>query len=113
MTSAIRLELAYAMRRFRSQPIVGVTVALTMTIVIAAATIVYSVIHAVLLRPLPYRNAGALVAIGHRSAASPVGPMVVSAPGFHDYQRLPSITAAAVENETGLNLTGTAQVERV
>ena len=39
--------------------------------------------------------------------------MVVSAPGFHDYRQLPSVASAAVENETGLNLTGAGQVERV
>ena len=113
MAVPIRLEIAYALRRLRTNPIVALTVTLTMMIVIAAATIVYSVVDAILIRPLPYSDAGALISIGHRSSASRNGPMVVSAPGFHDYQQLPSIAAAAVENETGFNLTGTRQVERV
>jgi putative ABC transport system permease protein len=54
-------DLAYAARILRKTPAFAVTATLTIALGIGAATAIFSVTNAVLLRPLPYRNSGRLV----------------------------------------------------
>src|ERR1019366_3434178 len=53
-------DLAYALRTLRGSPIFAVTAILTITLGIGAATAIFGVTHAVLLRPLPYKSPGRL-----------------------------------------------------
>src|SRR5450631_4224377 len=54
-------DLAYAVRTLRRSPAFAITAAVTIALGIGAATAIFSVTNAVLLRPLPYRNSGRLV----------------------------------------------------
>ncbi|HXW89396.1 MAG TPA: ABC transporter permease [Terriglobales bacterium] len=54
-------DLAYAVRTLRSAPTFTTTVVLSVALGIGASTAIFSVINAVLLRPLPYRNPDRLV----------------------------------------------------
>jgi len=56
-------DFAYAVRTLRNSPIFAATVAATLALGIGASTAIFSVTNAVLLRPLPYRNANRLVLV--------------------------------------------------
>jgi putative ABC transport system permease protein len=62
-------DLTYAARRLRSAPGFTATAVLTVALGIAATTTIYSVVDALMLRPLPYREPGRLVDVGAANAA--------------------------------------------
>src|SRR5579863_3920323 len=54
-------DLAFAGRTLRKSPIFALTAALTIPLAVGASTAIFSVTHAVLLRPLPYKEPNPLV----------------------------------------------------
>jgi len=81
---AIRQDLTHAIRQMLRHPLAsGVTVA-TLAVGVAATTIVYSVVHAVVLAPLPFEEPDRLV---HVSQTSPQGRLYsTSEPNFVDFR---------------------------
>lgn len=57
----LRKDLAYAWRTLKKSPMFALTAAITLALGIGAATAIFSVTNAVLLRPLPYRDPDRLV----------------------------------------------------
>ena len=56
-------DLGFALRVLRKRPAFTAAVALTLGLGIGATTAIFSVVHAVLLRPLPYSNADRVVTV--------------------------------------------------
>ena len=56
-------DVAYAWRTLRSNPAFSLTAIITLALGIGASTAIFSVVNAVLLRPLPYGDAGRLTLI--------------------------------------------------
>jgi predicted permease len=57
-------DALYALRTMRKEPVFAATAILTLALAIGGNTAMFTVIHAVLLKPLPYPDSGRLVGIG-------------------------------------------------
>ena len=58
-----RTDLRHALRTLTQRPVVTALAVFTLALAIGATTAMFSVVDAVLLRPLPYPDAGRLVAL--------------------------------------------------
>jgi putative ABC transport system permease protein len=76
-------DLRYAATQLRRHPGVGVIVVLTLSLGIGATTAIFSVVHAVLLTPLPYDAPSELVTVTTRVGDSQL-PRFVSGPDVVD-----------------------------
>jgi predicted permease len=107
-------DLRYAWRTLRRQPATAAAILATLALGIGANTAVFSVVHAVLLRPLPYRDPGQLVIIWEQRPAEGADANVVSPADFLDWSRLnQSFTGMAAFLPTTGDLTGTGNAVQI
>ncbi len=76
----------HALRRLVRQPGFSLPVVLTLALGIGATTAVFAVVNGLLIRPLPYRDANRLVALGHFASRVEL-PMTGVSLGTADYYR--------------------------
>jgi hypothetical protein len=79
-------DLRLALRQLGKRPGFAAVIVLTLGLGIGVNTAVFSVVEAVLLRPLPYRNAEHLALLWHRRATGSAQPMRIPAPDVADYR---------------------------
>jgi putative ABC transport system permease protein len=79
-------DLKYSLRALRKNPGFATIAILTMMLGIGATTAVFSVVNAVVLRPLPYRDADRLATIWQTSNNNREDRMVASYPVFREWQ---------------------------
>ena len=58
MVSSTVNDLSYALRQMRLAPVLTITIVLTLGLGIGATTAIFSLVHAVMLRPLPVIDPG-------------------------------------------------------
>lgn len=80
-----RQDVAYAFRGFRRAPGFAITAVLTLALGVGANTAMFDVVSSILLRPLPYRDPGRLVAVFETNRNGEPGDL--SAPDLEDWRR--------------------------
>src|SRR2546421_8026044 len=78
-------DLRFAARMLRKSPGFAMVVILTLALGIGANTAIFSVVNAVLLRPLPYKDSDQLVQLIEHDQKRGVDFDWVSFPNFHDW----------------------------
>ena len=83
-------DVKYAARGLRRNPAFAAVAVLTLALGIGATTAVFSVVHAVVLRPLPYANPERIVTVWETREHSAQQRVVVSYPIFRQWKQSPS-----------------------
>jgi predicted permease len=105
-------NLKQGVRALFKNPGVSAIAILALTLGIGANTAIFSVINAVLLRPLPYPNPDRLVLLWEQSAK--FDKMSISYLNFVDWREQTStLEELAATRNRGFNLTGSAEPERL
>src|SRR5687767_5156684 len=107
----LRQDLAYAARRLRQAPGFTLVAVATLALGIGANSAIFSVVNAVLLRPLPFAEPERLVRVAQLWKGEPA---VYTPPNFLDTQaRARSFEGMAALDTTGVTLTGRGAPARV
>src|SRR3954468_3478801 len=83
---ALILDLRFALRSLLRHPGFALTAIATLALGIGATTAIFSVVNAILLRPLPYERPDRIVAIRNHWTQSGLRANSISAPDFHDWK---------------------------
>ncbi|HKK08758.1 MAG TPA: ABC transporter permease [Gemmatimonadota bacterium] len=86
MLDRLRQDVRYALRQIRHHPGYAAIVVATLALGIGANTAVFSVVDAVLLRPLPYADAGRLVRLWSAYPARNITRGTASEPDLEDWR---------------------------
>ena len=109
-------ELRFALRQLRKSPGFTIVAVLTLAIGIGANTAIFTVVNAVLLKPLPFPQPEQLVAIGGRGGTRDrPGPGLdsLSFPDFFDYRsQNKSFTHLAAYRERSFALAAGAEAQK-
>src|SRR5918998_5024937 len=79
-------EIRFALRQLRKSPGFTFIAIITLALGIGANTAIFSVVNAVLLRPLPYKAPENLISIWEASAKDDIPKEPLSFPNFTDYR---------------------------
>jgi len=112
--SAILRQIRHAIRRLAKTPGFAAIAVLTLALGIGGTTAVFSIVDAVLLRPLPYRDPGRLVGMWHTAQGLGIGQIEQSEGTYLQYQKATrSFESIGGYRTRGVSLTGTGEPEQV
>jgi putative ABC transport system permease protein len=107
-------DVRYALRQLRKNPVFTMVVVITLGLGIGANTAIFSVVHMVLLAPLPYRDVDRLTMIWGRNPSRGDQQFPISAGDFTDWKQKNDAfedIAASYDNE--VTLTGVGEPKLV
>jgi putative ABC transport system permease protein len=105
-------DLRYGARMLLKTPALTFIVILALALGIGANTAIFSVLNAVVLRPLPYDHAEQLLFLNERSPV--LDEMSISYPNFTDWRNQNHVfEKIGVYNRNSYNLTGYGEAERI
>ena len=104
-------DLKYALRALRARPGLSLSVVLTLALAIGANTAIFSVVEAVLLRQLSYRDADRLAGVWSDRKDGSRNPF--SIPDYRDLRAAARSVTLSAYASGAVNLTGGAEPERV
>jgi len=102
-------DLRYGMRQLRKDVVFTAVAVITLALAIGANTAIFSVVHTVLLTPLPYPHADRLMMIWGRNPSRGDHKFPISAGDFNDWKRRNDVfedVGASFDNEVTLTGTG-------
>ncbi len=111
---ALRQDLRFAVRSLHKHPGYAAVVVVTLALGIGANTALFSVVHAVLLAPLPYAHGDRLVEIRQEAPGIGISDLSLSAKEVADYRAQAATLDAVVEyHQMSFNLLGRGDASRV
>jgi predicted permease len=104
-------DFRYTLRSLRNAPGFALIVLVTLALGIGANTAIFSIVRAVLLEPLPFRDADRLVRVWHENKTNGVSQGLVSEPDFLDWRRESKVAESMgaffyMDGLSGIDLTG-------
>jgi len=109
----LRQDLRYAVRSLRRAPLFTATAVATLALGVGANTAIFSVVHAVALRPLPYESSDRLVRIWERNGPLSITGFSVSVPNFQSWRERARTLDLAAWRSGSVTLRSTAEAIRV
>ncbi len=110
--SQIAEDIRFGLRLLRKNPGFTAVAMLTLALGIGANTAVFSLVYAVLLRPLPYKDPSSLIVLNETTPK--VGTVSVSYPNFLDWRsQSHAFSQMAAVYGVNFNLAGVAQPENI
>src|SRR5690349_16209253 len=109
----LRQDIRYAVRSLRRAPIFTLTTIATLALAVGANTAIFSVVHAVALRPLPYDRDGTLVRVWEANTALSIPEFAVSLPNFASWRERARTLDLAAWMFASVTLQGTGDPVRV
>jgi len=107
-------DLLFGARMLRTKPGFTLIAVITLALGIGANTAIFSVVNAVLLRPLPYQNPDRLVLVKESLPKLGWAQLSVSPAEFLDYQaRNEVFSEMAAFTDLSVNLTGQGEAQRI
>ena len=105
-------DIRFGLRMLRKNPGFTAVAVLTLALGIGANAAVFSVVYAVLLRPLPYKDPSSLIVLNETTPM--VGTVSVSYPNFLDWRdQSHTFSEMAAVRGVGFNLAGVTQPENI
>lgn len=112
MASTLWQDVRYGARMLLKTPGVSIIVIIALALGIGANSAIFSVVNAVLLRPLPFDQPDSLVFLNEKSPV--LDEMSISYPNFTDWRNQnQSFEKMGVYNRASYNLTGAGEAERI
>ena len=107
-------DLRYAVRALRKSPGFTLIAALTLALGVGASTAIFSVVNAVMLRPLPFAEPDRLVRIWESNVERGWPTFAVSHPNFLDFRaQADNFESMAAINNAGFTMTSNGEAEIV
>jgi putative ABC transport system permease protein len=107
-------DLSYGVRMLLKHPGVPAIAVITLALGIGVNSAIFSVVNAIVLRPLPYANSEQLMVVWGNLHKAGLEEIEISAPEFKDFQeQCRAFEQIAAYVTQGLNLTGVDQPERL